>query len=204
MDFSQTKGQAIVNKVIANLKDRGIDAQLVANAEEAKEAVKKIIPDGAEVMTMISITLDQTSLAEMLNKSPYVSVKNKLKSLNRDTQNQEMQQLGAAPQWTVGSVHAVTEDGQVLIASNTGSQLPAYAYGAENVVWIVGTQKIVKDFDEGMRRIEEYIKPQESERAREAYNLPDFSTNLSKLLIINKEIKPGRIKLIFVDEVLGF
>ena len=172
MDFSQTKGQAIVNKVIANLKDRGIDAQLVANAEEAKEAVKKIIPDGAEVMTMISITLDQTSLAEMLNKSPYVSVKNKLKSLNRDTQNQEMQQLGAAPQWTVGSVHAVTEDGQVLIASNTGSQLPAYAYGAENVVWIVGTQKIVKDFDEGMRRIEEYIKPQESERAREAYNLP--------------------------------
>ncbi len=102
----------------------------------------------------------------------------------------------------VGSVHAVTENGQVVVASNTGSQLPAYAYGSQNVIWVVGTQKIVSDLDAAFNRINEYVLPLEADRARKAYGVE--GSNVSKLLILNKEINPNRIKLIFVNENLGF
>jgi hypothetical protein len=89
----------------------------------------------------------------------------------------------------------------VLIASNTGSQLPAYVYGARHVIWVVGTQKIVKDVSEGMQRIWEYCLPLEDERAREAYGV---GSAVNKLLIIHGEVRPNRITVIFVKAVLGF
>ena len=122
--------------------------------------------------------------------------------MNRKNQGREMQKLGAAPEWAIGSVHAVTENGEVLIASASGSQLPAYAYGSSNVIFVVGAQKIVKNVDEGIKRIYEYCLPLESERARIAYGVPGSSVN--KILIINKEFQEKRINLIFVNEVLGF
>ena len=113
-----------------------------------------------------------------------------------------MKKTGAAPEYCIGSVHAVTQDGKVFIASNTGSQLPSYAYGSANVIWVVGTQKIVKDFDEANERIYKYTLPLESERARKAYGVPGSAVN--KMLIVNKEVAPGRITIIFVNEKLGF
>ena len=154
---------------------------------------------------MTSITLEQAGIADAINNSgDYKSVRNELTKMDRKTQGEEMQKLGAAPVWSIGSVHAVTEDGQVMVASNTGSQLPAYAYGSPHVIWVVGTQKIVKDIEDGMKRIKEYIVPKETVRARKAYNLPDFNTFPSKILIVNREINPERIKIIFVNQVLGF
>jgi len=112
-----------------------------------------------------------------------------------------MAKIGAAPDWVVSSVHAVTEDGHLLIASNTGSQLSAEAYAGGRVILVVGTQKIVKDNNEGIRRIYEYCLPLEDERARKVYGM---GSNVSKILIINKEIFPKRITVILVKEKLGF
>ena len=123
-------------------------------------------------------------------------------SMDRKTQGREMQKIGATPDWTIGSVHAVTEEGQVLIASNTGSQLPAYAYGSSHVIWVVGTQKIVKNIDQGIKRVYEHSLPLESERAKKAYGVP--GSFVSKILIVNKEISPGRVVIIFINEKLGF
>lgn len=205
MDYTQLASHETIEKVIAKLAERGISAEVVGSANDAKTKITALIPAEAEVMTMTSVTLSQTGIEEELNTSEkYDSVKQKLNKMNRETDSREMQKLGAAPEWTVGSVHAITEEGNVLIASNTGSQLPAYAYGAEHVIWVVSTKKIVKDVEEGMKRIQEFIVPQETERARKAYNMPDFNTNVSKLLIVNKEVKPGRIHIIFVNESLGF
>ena len=201
--WNQLASQEIVNKTIEALKANGIDAKFVATGEDAKKEVFSIIPEGAEVMNMTSVTLDTIGVAqEIVESGKYNSVRNKLNFMNWDTQNLEMQKLGAAPDWTVGSVHAVTEDGHVLIASNTGSQLAAYVSGSPHVVWVVGAQKIVKDTDEGIKRIYEYVLPLESERAKKAYGME--RSNVSKLLIVNKEVKPGRATLIFVNEVLGF
>ena len=201
--WKQLINKESIDKTIESLKANDIDAQFVSTAEDAKKKVLEILPEGVEVMNMTSVTLDTIGLPKQLNESgKYNSVRNKLSSMNRATQGTEMQKLGAAPEWTVGSVHAVTEDGHILIASNTGSQLSAYVGGSPNVIWVVGAQKIVKNTDEGIKRIYEYVLPLEAERARKAYGAP--GSNVSKLLIVNKEIKPGRITVILVNEKLGF
>lgn len=192
-----------IKKVVAALKVNGIDALVVEDGREAKKKVLKLIPDGSEVMTMTSVTLDSTGISEEINKEDgnFRPVRDRLYAMDRNIQAQEMNRLGSAPEFVVGSVHAVTEDGSVLIASNTGSQLPAYAYGAVHVLWVVGAQKIVKNTDEGIKRIYEYTLPLESERAKKAYGV---GSAVNKLLIINKEVQPGRITLILVKEKLGF
>lgn len=202
MEYGQLASEESVGKTVRALKENGINAMVVENGAEAKKKVLEILPAGAQVMDMTSVTLSTISVADEITKSgKYNSVRNKLNSMSRETQNQEMQMLGAAPDWVIGSVHAVTEDGQVFIASKTGSQLPAYAYGANHVIWVVGTQKIVKGRDEAFNRIYEYALARENERAMKAYSV---GSSVNKILIISKEDKPNRVTLLFVREVLGF
>ena len=121
--------------------------------------------------------------------------------MDRKTQTREMQQLGTAPEYAIGSIHAVTQDGHIMLASRTGSQMPAYAYGSSHVIWVVGAQKIVTDVDEAKKRIYEYCLPLESERAHKAYGVP--GSEVSRLLLINDDI-PERTTIIFLKEVIGF
>ena len=204
MEWNTLANKETIQKTIESLKANGINAEFVSTGKEAKKRVLEIIPTGAEVMTMSSTTLDNLEISKEVQQSEkYNSVKNKLNSMNRETEGLEMKKIGSAPEWSVGSVNALTEEGQVLIASNTGSQLAAYATWAAHVIWVVGAQKIVKKIDGGMKRIYDYVLPLESVRANKAYNQTTGS-NVSKLLIINKEIKPDRITLIIVGEELGF
>lgn len=191
-----------IQKAIMALGENGISATAVDNSEEAKEMVLGMIPRGAEVMTMTSVTLDTIGISKEINEGGrYESVRQKLTSLSKEKNADEMQKMGAAPDWVIGSVHAVTEDGKVIIASATGSQLPAYAYGSSHVVWVVGAQKIVQDLLEGMKRVQEYVFPLENERAMKAYGV---GSGINKILTISKEVNPDRIKMIIVKEKLGF
>jgi hypothetical protein len=200
--FGNLASDETVEKTADALRQNGFVVEIVNTGEEAKKRVLEILPEGAEVFTMSSQTLEQTSIASEINNSgKYNSVRNKLYEMDRNTQGREMAKLGAAPDWVVASVHAVTEDGHLLIASKSGSQLSAEAYAGGKVIFVVGTQKIVKDNQEGMQRIYEYCLPLEDERARKVYGMP---SNVSKILIINKEIMPNRITLILVKEKLGF
>lgn len=201
--YDQLASSEQIEATIAALQANGINGLVVESGEEAKKKVLELLPEGTEVMTMTSVTLDTLGIAQEINESgKYDSVRVKLNAMNRETQGSEMQKLGAAPDWTVGSVHAVTEDGKVLIASNTGSQLPAYAYGAGHVVWVVGAQKIVKDVEAGLKRIYDYVLPLEAERAKKAYGAP--GSFVSKLLVINRENIENRITIIFIKEVIGY
>lgn len=203
MDYAQIPSEKVIQKTSENLIKNGFAVEIIGSGKEAKKKAFDLISKGAEVMTMTSVTLDTIGLTDEINQSSqYVSLKNKLYKMSRSTESKEMQKLGAAPEYAIGSVHALTMDGKVLIASNTGSQLPAYAYGSEHVIWIVGAQKIVKNLDEGIKRIHNYVLPLESERAKKAYGVP--GSNVSKLLIINKEINPNRITILLVKKVLGF
>jgi hypothetical protein len=201
--WNQLASEASLKKTMAALKKNAITPLVVESGAQAKAKVLELLPAGAEVMNMTSVTLETIGVAaEIMESGRFNSVRKKLNAMDRSTQGLEMQKLGAAPEWAIGSVPAVTEEGTVLIASNTGSQLPAYAYGASHVLWVVGTQKIVKDFQAGWRRIYEHSLPLESERAKKAYGVPGSAVN--KILVIHKEVQPNRITLIFVKEVLGF
>lgn len=185
------------------LEKNGFSVIITENIEEAKKKVYELIPEGKEVMTATSTTLDQMGLTDEINDSgKYNSIKLQLTKLDREKDNLKMQQLGAAPEYVIGSVHAVTTDGKVIIASNTGSQLPSYSYGASHVVWVVSTKKITKDLDDGIKRVYEHVLPLESIRVQKAYGMPN--SEIKKMLIIHKEINPERITIVFVKEDLGF
>lgn len=194
--------EATIQETVAALDANGIEAMVVESGEAARQKVLGLIPAGAQVMNMTSVTLETIGLAkEIVESGRYDAVRNRFAALDPDKDYLERQRLGAAPEWAVGSVHAVTQDGKVVIASNTGSQLPAYAYGASSVIWVAGAQKIVKDIDEAFSRIYEYVLPLEDKRAQAAYGM---GSNVSKLLVVNKEIQKGRLTLIIVKEKLGF
>lgn len=201
-EFNKLATENSLNNAIKSLKENGFDVYVVESRDEAKKKALELIPENADVMTMTSVTLEELGISKEINDSGnFNSVRTKLTKMDRETQGKEMNQIGAAPEVAIGSVHAVTEDGKVLIASNTGSQLPAYVYGAEKVIWVVGTQKIVKNLEEGMQRIEEYTLPLESERARKAYG--SEGSEIKKLLIFNKE-RPNRISIVLLNDVIGF
>lgn len=201
-DFSKLATDASINKTIESLAKNGIKVLVVDSGQAAKAKVLEMIPAGAEVMNMSSVTVDSIGLAKELNESgKYNSVRVKFSKMDAKIQGPEMKKLGAAPEWAVGSVHALTEDGEIIIASATGSQLPAYAYGSSHVVWVVGSQKIVKDLDEGIERVYDYVFPLENARAMKAYGM---GSGVNKKLTVNKEAIPGRITIIIVKEKLGF
>ena len=195
--WNQLPDPEIINETISNLKNNGINAILVSSQNELKVKISELIPEKSEVMTMSSQTLEITGLAKELNDSgKYVSVRSLL------TAKADGASFKAnLPEFAVGSVQAVTQDGRVVMASATGSQLPAYVYGAKHVVWVVSTQKIVSNLDQATKRIEEHVFPLEDARAMAAYGM---HSGINKILIINKEINKDRLNLLFINEKIGF
>ena len=108
------------------------------------------VPEGAEVHIALSETLSELGVTETIDESGrYDSIRAKLSTLDRATQGREMRKLGAAPDYIIGSAHAITDDGQIVVGSGSGSQLGAYAYAGGNVILVVGHQKLVRDLDAG-------------------------------------------------------
>jgi len=200
MAYTKLASDEQIERAVKALEANGIKVIIAANGEDAKQKLFELVPAGAEVFTGSSTTLDTLGIPAEVDKR-YDSVRVKLTKMDRATQMREMIKMGAVPEWIVGSVHAVTEDGTVVIASNTGSQLAGYAASAAHVVWVVGAQKIVPTLDEAFKRIREYSLPLEDERALKAYGM---NSNISKWLIVHKEVMPNRITMIIVKENLGF
>jgi Uncharacterized conserved protein containing a ferredoxin-like domain len=201
-EFANLASDEQIERTVKALEAHGIHAVVAQNGEEAKRIFFDLVPEGAEVFLGASVTLETLGIKDEIDKSGrYDSIRPKMFAMNRETQGREIRKLGGTPDYAAGSVHAVTEDGQVLIASNTGSQLGPYASGAGKIVWVVGAQKIVKDLDEGMKRIYEYDLPLETEHMRQLYNM---GTGVNKVLIVNREIRPNRITIIIVKEELGY
>jgi hypothetical protein len=199
--FDQPASEDQLTKTVEALQSNGFRSVVVETGAEARTFVLGLIPSGAEVYNPPSRTLDQIGLtAEIETSTRFTPLRSRLKSLDRKTQRREINKLTASPDVVVGSVHAITQQGQVLIASATGSQLSSEVSGAAAVIWVVGIQKLVSDLDEGFRRIREYSYPLEDARTRRLYAQPSA---INKILLINAE-QPGRITIVLVRQNLGF
>ena len=200
--FSRVASEQQIRAVAIALERSGITAIVVDSGEEARAAVRSILPVRAEVYNNTSRTLEVIGVAEDIERSGlYQPLRPRLYRMDREMQGREMRQLSAAPDWLVGSVHAVTEEGALLIASATGSQLGPIVSGAGHVILVIGGQKIVPDFNTGLRRLYEYCFPLEDQRAREAYGV---RSGVNNVLVISKATRVGRITAILVKESLGF
>jgi hypothetical protein len=187
----------------AAVERRGIHAELVDTRAEALERLTGMIPSGAEVMAGASRTLDEIGFTEKLKlgQHGWKNLKAEIFS-EKDAQKQaELRRLAVFSEYFVGSVQAVTEDGEVVATSASGSQLAAYAFGAKNIVWVAGTQKVVRGLDEAIKRVKERAFPLENERMK-ALGYP--GSMIGKILLYERASPMQKANLIFVKESLGF
>ncbi len=204
MDYTTLASTESIGKTIEALEKRGINAEFVNTKEEALARLAELLPAGAELMTAGSTTLEQIGFIDILmsKKHKWNNVKDAILAEKDPAKQMELRKRSLTCRYFIGSVHAVTEDGEILVASASGSQIPGYAFSSDNVVWVVGTQKIVPTMDEAFRRVREHCLPLEDKRMK---SIGHPGSTIAKMLILEREIMPNRkLTLIFVNEKLGF
>jgi hypothetical protein len=186
---------------VVALEEHGFSVDVADDLDGARAAVLARIPEGASVITNASVTLQETGITDAIDDGgPYDSVRNKLIELDFATQLKEMKAIAGQADYSLGSVHAVTRDGTLVIASASGSQLVSYAWGAANVIFVIGGQKLVPTAAAARERIFEHSLKLEDARAYAAYGQNSF---VGKILEIHQEL-PGRIHVVLVRQSVGF
>jgi hypothetical protein len=192
--------QTLAATVVA-LEEHGFSVEVVDDLDAAREAVLARIPHGSSVMTNTSVTLAETGIADAINDGgPYESARNKMFALDFETQAQDMKAIGGQPDYALGSVHAITRDGTLVIASASGSQLASYAWGAANLILVAGAQKLVPTLEAARQRIYQHSLKLEDARAQAAYGQ---HSSVGKILEIHQEL-PGRIHIVLIRQPVGF
>ncbi len=201
MQYISTAAKTNVEKVKLALEANGFTVLVAKNSQDAVKAIDKLIPAGSEIIDNTSKTLDDTGIRTLIQEK-HKSVNETTRTMDREKQAKRILEMRSVGDYAIGSVHAITLDGKIMIASGSGSQLPGYIYGATNVVLVAGTNKIVKNLDAGFDRIYNHSLPLESVRVQSAYGLPN--SNVRKLLILNSEGSKNRTTVLLIEESLGF
>ncbi len=204
MKYDILASKDVIKRAMEALKTRNVIVELVNTKEDALVRIKKLIPAGKEVMTGGSTTLDQIGFTELLKsgKHPWINLKGQILEEKDPAKQMELRKKSITSEYFLGSVHAITETGEIMMVNATGSSIPSCAFSSDNVIWIVGTQKIVPTREDGFKRILEYCVPLEDKRMK-SVGYP--GTTIGKYLIFERETNENRtIYLIFVNEKLGF
>ena len=200
-DFSAPASETTLQKVADRIRQRNIEVLIVNNGEEARQIVLERIPQGAEVYSAKSKTLQDSGIFDALqDPNQYNALRHQMFKMDRKTQAKEIRKLIAAPDFMLGSVQAITEDGVLVATSATANQIGPYANTAGKVILVVGSQKIVPDLETAFRRIREYVLPWEDAQIRKAANIGTF---VGKTLIVEREWINERMTVILVRDPIG-
>ncbi len=205
MDYAMLANTEAVNKTISGLAERGMEGIMVNSRAEALEKIKSLIPAGASVMNGSSRTLEEIGFIDYL-KSGTHGWKNLHEEILAETDKEKQSVLrkqAVLSDFYLGSIHAIAETGEFVIASNSGSQLPHIVFTSPNLIFVVGMQKLVSNLDEALARVREYVLPLEDQRMKDAGM---GGSAISKLLIFEREpsFMGRKVHVIFVNEKLGF
>ena len=203
-DFGSRASDETIERTANALRAKGYAVHVVENGDEARKVILGLLPEGAEVGQGASTTLELIGVTHELEESGrYDAVRKRTRAMDRTTPEglRAMRKLGVGPDWYVNSAHAVTLDGTIVVVSNTGSQLAPLAFGAGEVIFAIGSQKLVPDLATALQRIEEHTLPLENARMQ---GLHGIDSEIKKILIIRKEFRPGRFTVVLIKEPVGF
>lgn len=195
----------IVEKTAAALRGKNYQAHVVADKTSALDKIKELIPSGASVMNGASVTLEQIGYIDYLKSGEHSweDLHAEITAVNDDAKRKQLRREAVTSDFYLGSVHGLAENGEFIVASNTGSQLPHVVYTSPNLIFVVGTQKIVPTLADAINRLEEYVVPLEDKHMQDLYGV---HTHISKLLLFKDEspMNNRTIHIILVNEQLGF
>jgi hypothetical protein len=201
VNYAAPASEAALEALAARLRERNFEVLIVEDADAAREAVLERIPEGASVHSGKSKTLEDAGIfSALMEGESYDFIRKRTAKMDRATQRDEMRKLGAAPDVMLGSAHAVTEAGQIVITSASGSQIGPIASGAGRLILVIGAQKMVPDLEAAFRRIRDYVFPYEDARLRETMGV---GTKITRTLILESDFMPGRTTIVLVRQPLG-
>ena len=200
-DFSAPASESELEVLAAKLRERNFEVVVVDDGAAAREEVLSRIPDGASVHSGKSKTLEDAGIfAALMEGDRYDFIRKKTSTMDRRTQMNEIRKLSSTPDVMLGSAHAVTEAGQIVITSASGSQIGPIASGAGKLILVIGSQKVVPDLETAFRRITEHVFPYEDARLREQLGV---GTKITRTLILESDFMPGRTTIILVRQPIG-
>jgi acyl-CoA hydrolase len=199
--FDAMPDDETISATVVALEEHGFSVEVVGDAAAARDAVLKRIPQGSSVMTNTSVTLDESGITEAINEGGhYESARKAMLALDFATEARQMKAIAGQPDYALGSVHAITKDGTVVIASASGSQFGSYVWGAANVIFVAGAQKIVPTLADARDRVYQHSLKLEDARAQAAYGQ---HSSVGKILEIHQD-QPGRIHVVLIRQRIGF
>lgn len=197
--------QELLNATFQALQAKNIQPTVVKTATEALEKIKDLIPAGKSVMNGSSITLKQIGFTDLLKSGehPWHNLHAEILAETDAAKQAELRKQSVLSDFYLGSVHALTKDGEFIIASNSGSQIPHVVFTSPNLIFVVSSKKIVNNLDDAMKRLDNVVMPQENARLKEAYGI---DTSLNQIFIFKNEnpMMNRKIHMIIVEEDLGF
>ncbi len=205
MNYAKLADDQIVQKTEQALSGKGYHVAIAKNKAEALDTIKNIIPKGSSVMNGASVTLEQIGYQDYLkqNEHGWNDLHGAIYAENDEQKRAELRKKAVLSDFYLGSVHALIENGDMIIASNTGSQLPHIVYTSPNLIFVISTKKIVPNEEEGMKRLKEHVVPMEDKHMQDLYQM---NTALNKILIFKGEPAHSQreIHIILVEEDVGF
>lgn len=205
MDYNTLPSSETLTKIEKALSENGFLPEIVSSKAEALERIKTLIPKGASVMNGSSVTLGEIGFIDYLKTGQHDWNNLHAAILNEKdpTKQTLLRKQSSLSDYYLASVHALTENGEMVIASNSGSQLPSIVFNSPNIIFVVGTQKITSNLDVALNRLKEYVLPLEDARMKSVGMGGSF---ISKLLILNREqgFSARKVHVILVQEKLGF
>lgn len=200
-----------VDDTIKALNKHHFPTFVVENVQELQSLVSSMIQDTEQVSVGGSVTLDETGILDMLRKRNINFMEHDT-TLSKDIQAQR-QRMAFSSDTYLCSVNAVTEQGELYNVDGNGNRVAAITFGPKQVLLIVSTNKIVRDMDEAVRRVQEIAAPANCLRLQKATpcakvgHCMECQSNdriCATHVVMNWQKIENRIKVIFIKEPFGY
>ena len=191
-----------ISRAIEALAARNVDAVLVGSREAALTKLRELVPEGFEVFVNTSETLDAIGYTEYMHGNDrYINLHDQMMSQPDPASQREFRRKTTTADYFVGSVQAIAETGEIVIASSSGSQIVAYSYGARRVILVAGTQKICPTLFDAEARTRGFTL-ERHDRWLEGRGVAP--TPIGKYLVMEHEPVVGRISMVLIPESIGW
>ena len=192
-----------LEKTVKAIESRGIKVIITGSADDAMAVLKKVIPEGAEVMNGSSTTLIEIGYEDYIlgGQSGWKLVHTVITAENNDNKRAELRRKSVAADYFISSANAIARTGEIVACDASGSRVGAWPFAAGHLILVVGINKIVPNLEDALNRVRQYAYPLENARAKRVYGTPSM---IGKCVILSHEKNEERALLILVRETLGY
>ena len=212
MTPTEQRNERLGAKMVKQLQRRHFEAYYCATADEARQRVNELIPDGSSVTWGGTMTVRDMGIPEMLKGRGTLDV------WDRDTvttaeEKQKMYFRAFHADYYLSSANAISEDGVIVNIDGNGNRVAAITWGPQHVIFVVGMNKVAQDVEAALKRARSTASPINAARFDidtpcqkdgVCHNCNSPQSICNYVHFLRNSSKPGRIIVVLVGETLGY